>query len=44
MTRTLAKVPPHVSFRLTYLSQDKGVTGKELLSLYWQAVKSIDSA
>ena len=52
MPRTLTKIPPHVSFRLRYLFQDKGVTGKELLKLYpeysrtilyQQAVKSIDS-
>ena len=34
MTRTLAKTPPHVSFRLRYLFQDKGVRGQELLKLY----------
>ena len=52
MTRILTKIPPHVSFRLRYLFQDKGVRGKELLklypeysgtSLYRHAVKSIDS-
>ena len=52
MTRTLTKIQPHVSFRLRYLFQDKGVTGKELLklypeysrtSLYQHAVKSINS-
>ena len=52
MTRTLTKIPLHVSFRLRYLFQDKGVRGKELLklypeysraSLYRHAVKSIDS-
>ena len=46
------KIPPHASFRLRYLFQDKGVRGNELLklyaeylrtSLYWHAVKSIDS-
>ena len=34
VTRTLTKIPPHVSFRLRYLFQDKGVRGKELLTLY----------
>ena len=34
MTRTLTKIPLHVSFRLRYLFQDKGVRGKELLKLY----------
>ena len=52
MTRTLTKIPPHVSFRLIYLFQDKGVRGQELLkiypeysrtSLYRYAAKSIDS-
>ena len=52
MTRTLTKIPPHVSFRLRYLFQDKGVRGKELLklypeyprtSLYRHAIKSVDS-
>ena len=52
MTRTLTKIPPHVSFRLRYLFQDKGVRSKELLklypeysrtSLYQHAVKSVDS-
>ena len=52
MSRIFTKIPPHVSFRLRYLFQDKGVRGKELLklypeysrtSLYWHAVKSTDS-
>ena len=52
MTRTLTKIPPHVSFRLRYLFQDKGVRGKELLkiypeysrrSLYQHAAKTMDS-
>ena len=52
MTRTLTKIPPHVSFRFRYLFQDKGIIRKELLklypeysrtSLYWHAFKSIDS-
>ena len=52
MTRTLKKIPPHVSFRLRYLFQDKGVRGKELLklyseysrtSLYRHAAKSMES-
>ena len=34
MTGKLTKIPPHVSFRLRYLFQDKGVRGKELLKLY----------
>ena len=34
MTRKLTKIPPHVSFRLRYLFQDKGVRRKELLKLY----------
>ena len=45
-------IPPHVSVRLRYLFQDKGVRGKELFklypeysrtSLYYYAAKSIDS-
>ena len=32
--RNLKKIPPHVSFRLRYLYQDKGLRGKELLRLY----------
>ena len=52
MTRTLTMIPPHVSFRLRYLFQDKGVRGKELFklypeysrtSLYYHGTKSIDS-
>ena len=52
MTRTLTKIPPHVSFRLRYVFQDKGVRGKELLKLYPESsraslcrhvIKSIDS-
>ena len=52
MSRTLTKIPPHMSLRLRYLFQDKSVRGKELLklyseysrtSLYQHAVKSIDS-
>ena len=52
MTRALAMIPPHVSLRLGYLFQGKGVGGKELLklypeysriSLYRHAVKSVDS-
>ena len=52
MTRTLKNIPPHVSYRLRYLFQDKRVRGKELLklyseysraSLYRHAVKLIDS-
>ena len=51
MTRTLTKIPPHASFRLRYLFQEKGVRGNELLklypefsriSLYRDAVESID--
>ena len=34
MTRALTKIPAHVSFRLRYLFQDKGIGGKELLKLY----------
>ena len=52
MTRTLTKITSHVSFRLRYLFQDKGVRGKELLnlypeysrtSLYRHTVRSVDS-
>ena len=52
MTRTLTKIPLHVSFRLRHLFQDKDVRRKKLLklypeylrtSLYRHAVKSIDS-
>ena len=52
MNRTLTKIPPHVSFRLRYLFQGKGVRGKESLklypdysraSVYRHVVKSIDS-
>ena len=32
--RTLTKIPPHVSFRLRHLFQDKGVRGKTFLKLY----------
>ena len=51
MTRTLTKIPLHVSFRLRHLFQDKRDRDKELLklyieysrtSLYRHAVKSID--
>ena len=50
MTSILTKIP-HVSFRLRYLFQNKGVRSKELLklcpeysrtSLYQHPVKSID--
>ena len=50
-TRTLTKIPPHVSFRLRHLFQDKGDRGKIFLklypeyfrtSLYRHAVKSIN--
>ena len=34
MAITLKNIPPHVSFRLRYLFQDKGFRGKELLKLY----------
>ena len=52
MTRTLTKIPSHVSFRFRYIFQDKGIRGKEWLELYSEysrtnlyrhAVKSIDS-
>ena len=52
MTRALTKIPLHVSFRLRHLFQDKDFRRKKLLklypeylrtSLYWHAVKSIDS-
>ena len=52
MTRTLTKIPLHVSFRLRHLFQDKDFRRKKLLklypeylrtSLYRHAVKSIDS-
>ena len=52
MTRTLTKIPSHVSFKFRYLFQDKGIKGKELSELYSEysranlyrhAVKSIDS-
>ena len=51
MTRTLTKIPLHVSFRLRHLFQDKRDRDKELLklyieysrtSLYRHTVKSID--
>ena len=51
MTRTLTKIPLHVSFRLRHLFQDKRDRDKELLklyieysrtSLYRHDVKSID--
>ena len=32
--KKLSIIPPHVSFRLRYLYQDKGIKGKELLKLY----------
>ena len=52
ITRTLTKVPPHLSFRLRYLFQHKSVRDKKLLkpqseysrpSLHRHAAKSMDS-
>ena len=52
MTRTLTKIPPHVSFKVRHLFQDKDVRRKKVLKLYpvylrtclyRHAVKSIDS-
>ena len=34
MTRILIKIPPHVSFRLRYLFQKRGIRGIELLNIY----------
>ena len=41
MTRALTKIPAHVSFRLRYLFQDKGIGGKELLKLYPEYSKKV---
>ena len=52
MTRTLTKIPPHVSFKVRHLFQDKDVRRKKVLKLYpvylrtclyLHAIKSIDS-